>query len=135
MLILAPKNIVIFGIAAFLVMSMWTLFFMSFDVQGRMINCPFMDDSSSVCNMTFGEHMNDWQRSFTTTPQKNFLLSLMLLLIAIQITGIISAVILLKHLPRPQIHYCFDRYRPEIKLFNTLALAFSKGVIHPKIYA
>ena len=135
MQILTKKNFIIFGMVAFLIMSMWTLFFMSFDMEGKMINCPFMDDSSSICNMTFAEHMNDWQRSFTATPHKNSLLSLFLLLVVVQCMGIILGITLLNQMSGSQIRPYFYRHRPEIKLFDTLALALSQGIIQPKIYA
>ena len=123
--------IIILGTVAFLVMIFWSLFSMPFDVNGHMVNCPFMNESSIFCQMNVSEHINQWQQFFTMIREKNLLLSLFFLYVAV--------FAIIKRTYEKVKHQRFRNYlywhRPEIKLFNHLALAFSQGIIHSKIYA
>jgi hypothetical protein len=135
MILFNSKNIIALGIIAFLVMSFWSLSAMSMDMNGHMVNCPFMDDSSSFCQMTLVEHITQWQQFFAMTGEKNLIMSLFALLIVLYVAVseiITKAYEKLKH---QRFRNYFYRYKPEIKLFDYLALAFSDGLIHSKIYA
>lgn len=135
MSILSSKSIVTLGMIAFLVMSFWSLSSMSVDMNGTMIHCPFMDDSSSFCQMNVSEHIWQWQQFFTMTKEKSLLLSLFSLLILIQITVATAAARAYEKLKYQRFRNHLYWHDPEIKLFDTLALAFSDGIIHSKIYA
>src|SRR3989344_9451182 len=87
MVLVNSKNIIILGIVAFLAMSFWSLSSMSMDMNGRMINCPFMNGSSSFCQMSVTEHINQWQQFFTMTREKSLLLYLSFLLISLYVMG------------------------------------------------
>jgi len=130
MILLKSKNIVALGIVAFLAMSFWSLFSMSMDMNGHMANCPFMDSLSSFCQMSASEHITQWQQFFAMTKEKNLLLSLFFLCVAV--FAIQKAYDKLRH---QHFRNYFYQHTPEIKLFNYFALAFSQGLIHPKIYA
>jgi hypothetical protein len=132
-MVLNSKNILILGIIAFLVMSIWSLSTMCMDMNGHMVNCPFMNGSTGFCQMTLTEHMSLWQQTFSLIKIKDlFLLSLLILLFSVLYATIGKTYYQLKS--QPFRHY-FYKYRPEIKLFDHLALAFSDGLIHSKIYA
>ena len=135
MALLNPKNILILGITAFLVVNFWSLYFMPVDMGGKMVSCPFMDNSSSFCTMSISEHINLWQQLFNIIREKSLLLSLFSILIFLQIA--IAAIISKEHdrLIYQQFRNYLYRHRPEIKLFDMLVLYFSDGTIHPKIYA
>ena len=120
---------------AFLAMSFLSLSSVSIDMNGHMTNCPFMGDSSSFCQMTLVEHLNRWQQSFMMTREKSSLLSLSFLLIALYIFGFTVTIKTRENLKYQRLRKYYYRYKPEIKLFDNLALAFSDGLIHPKIYA
>ncbi len=135
MSLLNSKNIIVLGIIAFLVMSFWSLSSMSMDSSGRMINCPFMKGHSSLCQMTLAEHISQWQQFSTMTREKSLLLSLFALLIILYAVGITITKKLYEKLKYQQSLNHFYRYRPELKLFDYLLLAFSNGLIHSKIYA
>ncbi len=130
MSLLQYKHIVVLGIVAFLVMSFWSLFSMSFDMNGQMVNCPFMNGLSSFCQMSVSEHINQWQQFFKIIKGGAPLLYVFALLFIV----LLSIYKKTNDALQRHRHY-FYRYKPEIKLFDNLALAFSDGLIHPKIYA
>ena len=132
---ISAKNILILGMVAFLAMSFWSLYSMPFDMNGKMVHCPFMADSQSFCQMGISEHISQWQQFFTMTREKRLLLSLFSLLVFIQVAIVIINVKAFEKLKHQRFRNYFYRYRPEIKLFDYLALAFSDGIIHSKIYA
>ena len=135
MSLLRSKNIVALGIIAFLAMSFFSLSSMSMDMDGRMINCPFMNGSSSFCQMSVSEHINQWQQFFTVTREKSLLLFLSSLLSFLSITVLAITKKADGKLEHQRFrNYCY-RHKPEIKLFDNFALAFSRGIIHPKICA
>lgn len=108
---------------------------MSFDMNGKMMHCPFMTDSQSFCQMSVSEHINQWQHFFTAIKEKSLLLSLFSLLIFIQIAVVAINVKAFEKLKHQRFRNYLYRHKPEIKLFDYLALAFSDGIIHSKIYA
>ena len=107
---------------------------MSMNINGRMTNCPFMNDVSSFCQMGVFEHINKWQQFFTVIREKSLLLSLFALLTFFKITSFAVFKKLYEKLKHQRFRKYFYRYNPEMKVFNNLALAFSRGIIKPKIY-
>lgn len=134
MTLLKSNNIIALGMIAFLVMSFWSLFSMPMDMSGKMVNCPFMDSSSSFCQMNISEHISAWQRFFTMLKEKNLLLSLFSLLIILS-AGLFTAKEQENKIQYQRLRNHLYHYKPEIKLFDYLMLAFSDGLIHSKIYA
>lgn len=135
MSLLNSKNIVILGFIAILAMSFFMLYAMPMDKDGRMVNCPFMNGSTGFCQMTLADHMNLWQQFFSTTKVKDILL-VVLSLFAFLFSILLATNLLTYYQLKSQSlrHYLY-RYHPELKLFDYLALAFSDGLIHSKIYA
>ena len=131
---MGKEIIVVLGMIAFLTMSFFSLFSMPMDMNGRMINCPFMDSSSGFCQMGVSEHISKWQQFFTMTKGENLILALFSLLIVIWI-GLFNQNEFKDMKQYQKFRINFYRYKPELKLFNYLLLAFSRGVIRSKIYA
>ena len=134
MSLLRSKNIIALGLIAFLVMSFWSLLSMSMGMDGHMTNCPFMNGSSSLCQMNVSEHLNQWKQSFSMIREKNLLSLFFLLAIIFAVT------LILNNKTDDKIAYQRFRghlykYKPEIKLFDFLLVAFSDGIIRSKIYA
>ncbi|OGZ67865.1 MAG: hypothetical protein A3D35_00700 [Candidatus Staskawiczbacteria bacterium RIFCSPHIGHO2_02_FULL_34_9] len=132
MSLLKSKNIVVLGMIAFLAMSFLSLFSMPMDMNGRMINCPY--SSSGFCQMSASEHISRWQQFFTMTKGDNLILALFSLLIVIWI-GLFNRNKFKGMKQYQKFRINFYRYKPELKLFNYLLLAFSRGIIRSKIYA
>lgn len=93
-----------------------------------------MDGSSSFCQMNISEHISAWQKFFTILKEKNLLLSLFSLLIIFSV-GLFAAKEQEDKAQYQRLRNYLYRYKPEIKLFDHLILAFSDGLIHSKIYA
>ena len=122
------KSIVFSGIFIFLAMSFWGLYSMPMDEQGGMADCPFTIGSASLCQMSLNEHITKWQRLFTVVPEKNLLLSALILLT-------ILCMALFSIIPNIRDKLLSYRNKPEIKLYNYLLIVFSQGILNPHIYA
>jgi len=137
---MAPKNLVtylaMFGLAAFIVVSLFGLGHtagMKANDNGNMEGCIFTG-KTMLCKMGIVEHISLWQGMFTAVPQKD---SILLALIVLLITAVFIAINYSPHLAdiKQKISERFYLLNhPDIKLFNPLRRAFSRGIIHPKIY-
>ena len=103
--------------------------------DGTMGGCLFTG-MEEICEMTFTEHLSQWQSMFTTTaPQKALAFALLFLL-----TVVFVAVAIFKRNLLLLFSYYTTRWRlyirhnPELSLFNPLKEAFSRGILNPKIY-
>lgn len=134
MLLQVSKSMLVLAMIAFLVIGFWSLLAMSMDMTGKMINCPFIQDSASLCQMNIFEHINAWQQFSTFVQQKNLLVSLFSLLVLFTV-GLLIQRERQENTQSQKFRHYFYRYEPEIKLFNPLALAFARGIINPKVYA
>lgn len=99
--------------------------------DGKMSECPLMVNSSSFCQMSVTEHISKWLQMFLAIPFSGALFILL---------GLVFAVWYLSQrnyfsLSPPMRLKFYKREHPDIKLFDNLLLAFSKGILHPKIYA
>lgn len=100
--------------------------------DGSMSNCPLMIGQSSICKMPVSEHISWWQQLFTAIPQ----LSSFLFLTFVLFTGLTFLIFQFTLAPPNALNFkVYRRSNPHIKLFNYLSLAFSKGLLHPKIYS
>ena len=105
---------------------------MNMENNGVMAKCIFAVDSSEGCQMTISQHLSEWQQIFTlgSSPDQSLLL-LALLTPAIAFT--FFREFLSSYLVNFYLRY--KRQNPDLKLFDYLLLAFSKGILHPKVYA
>lgn len=135
-LFVIPKYAVILGVVAFLVVNFWGLYSMPMDEHGKMTNCPFTNNSASLCHMSFIQHIAQWQLLFTATHGKNWFFSILTLLAALLIITFLSLVPKARDKLLPQrFHDYLYKHKPEVKLFNNLVLVFSQGILNPRIYA
>lgn len=124
----------------FVLLSVLTLLFigvfgmnlsMSMQDDSKMSGCPLMVNSSSFCQMSVTEHISKWQQMFLAIPFSGALFILLGLVFAVWYLSQINYFSL-----SPPIRLrLYKREHPDIKLFDNLLLAFSKGILHPKIYA
>ncbi len=129
------KNIIILGILSFLVMSFWSLYFMPLNNHGQMLNCPFMNSLSNFCQMGVTEHINQWRQYFLAIRSKNSLLffSALLFFFTVMIFSVNKKEY--DKLKFRKFYNYIYQYNPEIKFFDYILVAFSRGIVHPKIYA
>ncbi|MBI3337606.1 MAG: hypothetical protein HY005_03225 [Candidatus Staskawiczbacteria bacterium] len=135
MVLFGFKNVFIIGIVAFLAISFWSLYSMPTDENGIMVNCPFMSGSSSFCQMSVPEHINQWRQLFAVIQEKSLLLLLSVLLVFLPSMSSAVNLIAYNSLKFQLFRNYFYWYKPEVKLFDRLVVDFSQGNIHPKIYA
>lgn len=105
---------------------------MNMSKDGKMSNCPFMSNSSSVCQMSASDHMQKWHQMFAATLTQTG--SLLLLYVAFFISLAYSLTQFTLAPPLAQIFQRYKKEHPDIQTFNPLLLAFSDGILHPKIY-
>lgn len=114
-----------------------TIFYFSFgvatmnmDENGNMFDCPFAD-SATICLMDFSEHIATFQGIFRAIPSKIVLLLILVLAYLL--------ILYSKSIPRiyspPNNLDLVVKNSLEIPIFNKLLLAFSDGIIQPKLYA
>lgn len=103
--------------------------------KGTMGNCPFMDNASSLCQMGVAEHMEKWRQLFAAIQNRN---TFFLFVLGLLFTAFVIYRLTFYFSLAPPLVLIFQRYQkknPEVKLFDHLLLAFSDGVIQPKIFA
>lgn len=100
--------------------------------EGNMAACPFMTGQSSMCQMSVGEHLSQWRQMFTATPQI-FYQVLLPVIFFVGLSFLLSQFTLAP--PNSLTLKFYKANHIESKLFNNLLLAFSGGILHPKVYA
>lgn len=139
----ADKNLVkvvlLPTILMFSLVSLFGLFlsvnYMKMDGNGFMSHCLFCKKEKS-CEMDLNQHINIWRGMFTNFYQEGGL-SKMLVFSGLfaALSFVFAKVLIFKTLEVPFRKYQFyTRENPQTPLFNFLNLAFSNGIIHPKIY-
>ncbi len=121
------------GIILFFVVSFWGLYSMPIDGYGRMGNCPFANGSTSLCQMNIAEHINKWQQLFTVIQEKGSSLLLLSLFILLAVLFSTDVRVRSKLLSRRFRSYLY-KYKPELRLCDRFLIAFSQGILHPKIF-
>lgn len=99
--------------------------------HGGMVTCPLMGDIASMCPMGGVGHIMAWQSVFTAmTPQ--MVLMLLVLVAFVVVYGVMFAL----HDSAPPMSTLFSGdIRSAIPAPSHLLLAFSRGILHPRLYA
>lgn len=122
----------IFSVLAACLFSASSDFSMEMDRHGNMDGCVFTG-KTTLCNMSVTEHISRWQNLFTAIPQKtlDLLLAISFALVALLVSNKII---------RSPDEYQSPQQRLYVKQFAALGIvtplqfAFSRGILHPKIY-
>lgn len=102
---------------------------MMMQANGSMTPCPFMDDTGASCPMSLVAHITDWQQLSTARPTDVSLAVIALVLLFL--TSYFS-----ERTDRPPL--CFERVRvrnARMRFFATLFSAFSRGILHSRLFA
>ena len=128
------RQALIFALASFAFMSIFGMSMGMETKDGQMSSCPFMTGEDSMCQMNVTEHISRWQQIFLGIPSKtNFLAPVLLLMTAFLIA-------FAKSLFRPEklteLAASLFAHQREllVEVFDPLIIAFSDGILHPKIY-
>lgn len=128
------RNITPVVLAAFLFLFSWGAVTMPIDEMGNMFNCPFLITSSSICTMTFSEHLSLWRSMFIAALDNDagILAALGLIILAVSLA--------LRYLEADQdeklaAYKFYIHEHQESSAFNKLIELFSRGILNPKIYS
>ncbi|MBI3305051.1 hypothetical protein HYZ80_01845 [Candidatus Parcubacteria bacterium] len=130
----APTFLIIFVLASFAFMSILGMDMSMKPKDDQMSGCPFMAGQATMCQMGVTEHIAKWQQAFLGIPTKtNFLAFAAVLLIAI-LASLIKPFPQLKKLTASTARFLAYHKASCIKVFDPLLIAFSDGILNPKIY-
>ncbi len=107
---------------------------MSFTHNGDMIGCPFVSGTASMCQMGVLEHIAYWQQLFIAKVNDTTILIPWLLFIPLFLAVRQLGTKNKDKTPLDLSFRLYDKSNPQIRLLNYLISAFSKGILHPKIY-
>ncbi|MCL5257997.1 MAG: hypothetical protein M1505_02100 [Patescibacteria group bacterium] len=102
--------------------------------NGQMSPCPLEPDQTTACRMNIFEHMTRWQQIFLGIPAKTNLLALALILIAIAMIFFEKTFSKFEESIKFAARLFNYNKTRLVKAFNPLLLAFSDGILNPKIF-
>ena len=127
------ENLIPLVLTSFVFMSLFGIGIGIDMKDGQMFSCPFMASQTLMCQMSVTEHIGQWQQTFLGIPTKTNLLMLALLLLAVIAIPFAKTFTQIKQteLVARLISYCKTA---ATKILDPLLLAFSGGILNPKIY-
>lgn len=127
------ENLIVFVLVSFAFASILGVG-MSMEIEGgQMSGCPFMANQATLCQMSATEHIAQWQQAFLGIPTKTGLFALVVILLAAVIIPFAKPFSQIKHSEAAS-RLLFYLRDTATKIFNPLLLAFSDGILNPKIY-
>ena len=109
---------------------------MRMDVHNSMSDCRFMNSGSTICQMSFAEHLSHWQQTFIATapPHNAPLLGLTVLFAGIALSSLFlnfQKYALESHTVQRRL---WGERNSLSKLFDPIVQALSEGILNPRIY-
>ncbi|GEM_PF-1802473 len=102
--------------------------------DGMMVACPLMSETATLCPMTLMEHLSQWQAMTRAVVPQGLLLLAALLFLVFWIVQPIHRLRLLNP-PNSISIFFYRRYQSQIRSLNRMLLAFSDGILNPKLFA
>lgn len=128
------ENLILFTLTSFIFMSVLGIGVGMEMKDGQMSSCPFTAGQQAMCQMNITEHIAQWQQAFLGIPAKtNFIAFAAVLLIAI-FASFIKPFPQLKKLTASAARFLAYHRANFAKVFDPLFVAFSGGILNPKIY-
>jgi hypothetical protein len=128
------ENLIFFTLTSFIFMSILGIGIGMEMKDGQMSSCPFTAGQEAMCQMNITEHITKWQQAFLGIPAKtNFLAFIAVLLFAI-FASFIKPFPQLKKLTESAVRFLAYHRANFAKVFDPLLIAFSDGILNPKIY-
>ena len=128
------ENLIIFVLAAFAFMSILGMGINMEMKDDQMSGCPFITSEASMCQMGVMEHIAEWQQAFLGVPAKTNFLVLPVVLLIWVLASAIKPFSRLKKLTESAARFLAYHRANFAKVFNPLIIAFSDGILNPKIY-
>ena len=102
--------------------------------DGQMFSCPFTAGQKSICQMNITEHIAQWQQAFIGIPTKEDFLALIIVLLAVILVLFAKPFSRLEKLTELVARVLAYLRANFAKVFDPLLIAFSDGILNPKIY-
>lgn len=128
------ENFIIFVLASFAFMSILGMGVGMEMKDGKMSSCPFTAGQETMCQMNITEHIAQWQQAFLGILTKTDFLALAVALLIAIIASFIKSFPQLKKLTAPTAQFLAYHRANCAKVFDQLLVAFSDGILNPKIY-
>lgn len=126
-------RVVLTSVAVASMLGMWHVPGLGMGRDGEMRGCPLMVGMATLCTMNTFEHLAVWQRMFTAIPST---LGPLLLFLSMWVFLAVRFWRVL-HPPNDPLRVS-HRLRERLRLLfvppDSLKEAFSRGILHPKIY-
>lgn len=128
------ENLIIFVLVSFAFMSILGVGIGMEMTDGQMYSCPFMAGQTAICQMSITEHITQWQEAFLGIPIKTNFFVLIIVLLAIVVISFAKAFSQLEKLTELATRLSAYYKAHFVKIFVPLLIAFSDGILNPKIY-
>lgn len=114
---------------------LWVILFGYLQVGSNKLNqgqiCPITGHSMAICQTNPTEHVREWQSAFAMVPIQGVILMLLAFFIAYKLRFLFK-YLLLNH-ERIYTQKYWTRVS-NFKLFDPLRVAFSSGILNPKLF-
>ena len=131
------RYFIILGLISFLLLVLMgpshAMAGMERDSDGAMGGCLFTG-MVEICQMTFAEHLLQWQSLFEMTVSKNARAIVLLLGIMVVAVFVFKRHLLMRFGYYTTRWRLYVRHHPNFKLFFHLRDVFSRGILNPKVY-
>ncbi|OGZ04860.1 MAG: hypothetical protein A2845_05200 [Candidatus Lloydbacteria bacterium RIFCSPHIGHO2_01_FULL_49_22] len=126
----AKKAVALIMLSVFFLVGGWSISMgMTMQTNGTMTPCPFMDDNGASCPMSLVAHIADWQQLSTARPTDVSLAVIALVLL-------FFVQYFAERIDRPPLSLEHLRARnARVRFFATLFSAFSRGILHSRLFA
>lgn len=127
------ENLIIFVLASFAFVNILGMGMSMETKDGQMSGCPFMAGQATMCQMSVTEHIAKWQQAFLGILTKGNFLALVLFLLFLVVIPFTKLFFQIKA-TKQTAHVSSYRRNTFAKVFDPLLVAFSDGILNPRIY-
>lgn len=128
------ENLILFTLISFVFISILGIGVGIEMKDGHMSSCPFTAGQEAMCRMNITEHIAQWQQAFLGIPTKGDFLILAVLLLAVALVPFAKQFSQLEKLTESAARLFACHKTNLVKVFDPLLIAFSDGILNPKIY-
>lgn len=128
------ENLAIFVLASFAFVSILGVGIGMEMTDSQMSSCPFMAGQTTMCQMSVTEHITQWQEAFLGIPTKTNLLALAMVLLTVVVIPFVKPFSQFEKLTELAARLFAYHKAHFVKIFDPFLLAFSDGILNPKIY-
>lgn len=128
------ENLIFFTLISFVFLSVLGIGVGMEMKDGHMSSCPFMAGQETMCKMKITEHITQWRKAFLGIPTKGDTFTLAVLLFIVALIPFVKLFFQFKKLTKLAARLFAYHTSHLVKVFDPLLIAFSYGILNPKIY-